>query len=233
MPNPWRDPEKARNWTPHGKAGNVQRPEQIGIVLALIAAQDPTRVLDLGCGMGDIDAALLERCPGATLVCLDESAVMLERTRAALGARAEGTVFIASALQEDWVAQAGGSFDTVMANQCVHHLAAEDKRVLFARVSGLLRPGGLFLLNDKLAFDGGLWPHMVDLWDRVRIPAGFEPFSRRGSHAAYVAEEIEGGDVPDSLETQLGWLREAGFDPVDCFWRYADKAIFGGLRAPT
>ena len=30
---------------------------------------------------------------------------------------------------------------------------------------------------------------------------------------------------------QLLWLQEAGFDPVECFWRNADKAIFGGIRS--
>jgi hypothetical protein len=32
------------------------------------------------------------------------------------------------------------------------------------------------------------------------------------------------------LETQLEWLREASFDSVDCYWRYLDCAIFGGVK---
>ncbi len=45
--------------TPHGKAGNVQRELQIEVLLRLVAAHAPRRILDLGCGMGDIDALLL------------------------------------------------------------------------------------------------------------------------------------------------------------------------------
>ena len=33
-----------------------------------------------------------------------------------------------------------------------------------------------------------------------------------------------------ALGDQLAWLREAGFTSVDCYWRYLDLAIFGGVK---
>ena len=33
------------------------------------------------------------------------------------------------------------------------------------------------------------------------------------------------------LRDQLDWLTEAGFESVDCFWKYLDNAIFGGVKA--
>jgi len=32
------------------------------------------------------------------------------------------------------------------------------------------------------------------------------------------------------LRDQLDWLTEAGFESVDCFWKYLDNAIFGGVK---
>jgi len=32
------------------------------------------------------------------------------------------------------------------------------------------------------------------------------------------------------MRAQLGWLEEAGFKSVDCFWKYLDLAIFGGVK---
>jgi hypothetical protein len=36
-----------------------------------------------------------------------------------------------------------------------------------------------------------------------------------------------------TLADHLLWLREAGFDAVDCFWRQERHAIVGGFVAPT
>jgi hypothetical protein len=36
-----------------------------------------------------------------------------------------------------------------------------------------------------------------------------------------------------SLLDHLTWLRDAGFDGVDCFWRQENRALIGGYVAPT
>ncbi len=40
------------------------------------------------------------------------------------------------------------------------------------------------------------------------------------------------GREPATLEHQLGWLREAGLEKVECFWEQGRSAIIGGLK-PT
>ncbi len=32
------------------------------------------------------------------------------------------------------------------------------------------------------------------------------------------------------MRDQLQWLLEAGFKSVDCYWKYLDIAIFGGIN---
>ena len=32
------------------------------------------------------------------------------------------------------------------------------------------------------------------------------------------------------VEDQCRWLREIGFRDVDCFWKYFELAIFGGVK---
>ncbi len=39
-------------------------------------------------------------------------------------------------------------------------------------------------------------------------------------------------DRPSPLIDQLVWLKEAGFEVVDCFWVQAGHAIFGGYKSP-
>jgi hypothetical protein len=48
-----------------------------------------------------------------------------------------------------------------------------------------------------------------------------------------IGEPLEDEDPSDRLldvETQLGWLRELGFDDVDCYWKWLEMALLVGAR---
>lgn len=32
------------------------------------------------------------------------------------------------------------------------------------------------------------------------------------------------------VERQLGWLRELGYEQVDCHWKWREMALLGGIR---
>lgn len=44
------------------------------------------------------------------------------------------------------------------------------------------------------------------------------------------SEQQDPSDQPARLEDQLMWLREAGFDDVDCFWKWMELSLAGGRR---
>jgi len=230
MPNPWTDPERARTWTPEGKPGNVLRPLQLELILTTAAVRNPRRILDLGCGPGEIDARLLERLPEAELVCLDESAVMLDRAREALRPFEGRVRFVEAGIEHDWREAAGAPFDLMLASQAVHHVVAAGKRAFYARAFEALNPGGLLLLNDKVAFHPALFPYMVGIWNQIRAGAGFDAIAADLEYAPWQEAEILGGDVPDKVDDHLAWLRAAGFDPVDCLWRHGNQALIAALK---
>ena len=52
-----------------------------------VGADDPRVVVDLGCGPGNLTAALAERWPGAEVLGVDNSAEMIEAAQAAAARR--------------------------------------------------------------------------------------------------------------------------------------------------
>jgi tRNA (cmo5U34)-methyltransferase len=91
-----------------------------------------------------------------------------------------------------------GPFDLVVSALAVHHLDGAGKRELFSRVAGVLRPGGLFVLGD------------------VVVPAA-------GQEGPIEIDWVM--DLPDSVENQLAWLHEAGFEAEASSVR-VDLAVF-------
>jgi len=113
------------------------------------ASVSPQRVLDLGAGTGETSRVLLERCPGAAFVLLDESPEMLANAVNVLPDDRIERVVTGDLLD----ALPDGPFDAVISALAVHHLDSEHKRLLFSRVRGLLPAGGRFVIGDVVVPD--------------------------------------------------------------------------------
>jgi tRNA (cmo5U34)-methyltransferase len=137
-------------------------------------------VLDLGIGTGETLAAVHARHPDAAGIGVDKNDAMLEEARQ----RLQGTS-LELRMAEVTDPLPPGPFDLVVSALAIHHLEGPDKADLFARITGVLRPGGRFVLGD------------------VVIPV--DP-------ADAVTPVTPGHDRPSTLADQLGWLADAGLD---------------------
>lgn len=114
-------------------------------VLAVAGVNEGTRVLDLGCGQGDLTLALLAR--GAEVTGLDLSAGMLkvanERVKLYAGARA--ATFVAAPVERTGLPAEG--FDVIVGRWILHHV---DLGPAAAELARILAPGGraVFLENS-------------------------------------------------------------------------------------
>lgn len=207
-PNLWTDAAHARRYL--AERGTFAHHAEGYEILVEHVPPAPRRVLDLGTGDGFLLALVREARPGITGVAVDFSAEMLARARDRFGAADDVTIVehdLDRPLPADW-----GSFDLVVSSYAVHHLADERKRALYGEVRGLLEPGGAFLNLEHVASP------------------------TRELHAAFlraVGKTPEQDDPSNRLvlvETQLAWLREVGFDQVDCHWKWRELALLGGVE---
>lgn len=107
-------------------------------LLARVPLAAPARIVDLGCGAGNVTALLARRWPDAEIVGVDDSAPMLARARAELP-RARWTL----AGIADWTPDVPP--DLLYSNAALHWLP--DHPRLFARLVAALAPGGVLAVQ--------------------------------------------------------------------------------------
>lgn len=213
--------------------------EQIDVMLRLIeAGEGPVDgVLDLGCGDGILAAAILERYPGARGVLLDFSRPMLDAARHNHQRHDDKLAFVLGDYGEpawiELVAEAA-PFDVIVSGYSIHHQPDARKRMLYAELFGLLRPGGMFVNVEHVASAS---PWGQALFDEYFVDALYAMHVRRSSGKTrdQVAEEFynrpdKAANLLAPVEVQCRWLQEIGFVDVDCFFKVFELAVFGGRR---
>lgn len=187
---------------PHRSEGEGVLVEQVPL--------ETSRILDLGTGDGRLLAVLRTVRPQMRAVGLDFSEVMLQAARERF-AGDEHVELVKHDLAEPLPAL--GRFDAVVSSFAIHHVEHERKRSLYQEVFEMLEPGGVF----------ANFAHVASPSHRL--------------HTAFYAAigiPIEEEDPSNRLldvHTQLEWLREVGFDDVDCYWKWLEMALLIGVKS--
>jgi tRNA (cmo5U34)-methyltransferase len=175
---------------------------------------DVRRVLDLGAGTGLLSAEVAAAFPGVKLELLDASEAMLTLAQQRLGddAIAMHVADMTSALPE-------GPFDAVVSALAIHHLEDAEKRALMERIHRALRPSGVFANAEQV--DAPM-PELTAIYEQRWV----DDCRALGATEAEIdgARERMRHDRCQDVETQLRWLRDAGFATADCVyksWRFA------------
>jgi tRNA (cmo5U34)-methyltransferase len=170
------------------------------------------RVLELGCGTGNLTLRLLERYPTARIVTIDAGTELLELTRQRAGpdaARLESRCQRFENLE-----LADGSHDLVVSSISLHHVV--DKGPVYQTLARALAPGGHFLFADELmGVDERVHAINWEAWLAFcRQDGGCTQEELRS-----LVEHAEAHDHFTSLAEHLRLLQEAGFVDLDCLWR--------------
>jgi trans-aconitate 2-methyltransferase len=114
-------------------------------LVALVRPRPGLRVLDLGCGTGELTRLLHDRLGARETVGVDRSPAMLARSAAFV---APGLRFVEGDMR-DW--PGGERFDVIVSNAALHWLP--DHPALLARLRAGLLPGGQLAVQMPANFD--------------------------------------------------------------------------------
>ncbi len=126
---PW-DPDRYEQF-------KTERSAPFEDLLKLVAVREGLRVIDLGCGTGELTGRLADALPGSDVLGIDSSPQMLES--------AEGRARPGLRFERQRIEDVQGEWDLVFSNAALQWV--EGHRSLVPRLFGLVRPGGQIVVQ--------------------------------------------------------------------------------------
>jgi SAM-dependent methyltransferase len=179
-------------------------------VLLDFIPQNVKRILDLGTGDGRLLALLKIGRQDSEGVALDFSPTMLNAARERF--KNDPKVQVVDQNLYHPLPDLG-QFDVIVSSFAIHHCEDERKRQLYSEVFETLSAGGVFCNLEHVSSP------TKDLHTRFIRSLGLSD-----------GEEDPSNKLLD-VETQMQWLRDIGFQNVDCYWKWLELALFGGNKS--
>ena len=238
--SPVQSPDFVANFLQNVRGAVPLTIEQIETMLQLIAAARGESIhtfLDLGCGDGFLSSAILDEHPRAHGILVDFSQPMLEAARQQLHAHLHRAEFLETDLRDPcWVRRVAphAPFDAVVSAFAIHHLPDTRKRALYGEIFDLLAPDGIFINIEHVSSttrwtESILDDYMIDAIFGKELKAA--PGKTRAEVARdYYARAGQDANILAPLEVQCDWLRDLGYENVECYLKMQELAVFGGQR---
>jgi len=225
----------------YNEIADVAVPRRAEMTARIVAAvpfstSEGFRIIEIGCGAGELASALLDRFPQATIVAFDGSEEMRERAAARLAPFASRVQIRAFKLDSlDWWDHMFGA-GLVVSSLCLHHLNDAKKQYLYKAAADRTSDRGAMVMADLIdPVHESARRVAADEWDaaaregaeRLGRPDLFSRFLEgRWNHFRFP----DSADRPSPIFHHLVWLRHAGFAAVDCLWMFAGHAVFAGFK---
>ncbi len=234
----WQTKKMARAYL-EGVRGAIPAAElQFAVIRKIVQqwSENPSVILDLGCGDGILGRFLLNDVPLAQGVFVDFSDEMIAAVRVKVGSNPKVSVVKEDFGTSQWLDSVSSfhPFDIVISGFSIHHQPNHRKKALFAEIYELLAPGGIFLNLEHVAsstpageqlFDQFFVDHLLDYHSKL------DPETTREIIATtYYNRPDKKENILAPVDLQCQWLREIGFLDVDCFFKVFELALFGGRK---
>ncbi|MGD8698042.1 MAG: class I SAM-dependent methyltransferase [Gemmatimonadales bacterium] len=192
--------------------------EMVDTIIDLLRLSEPSTVLDIGAGIGNVSAAVLRAFPRARITLVEPCDEMFAEAVRALSSFSSRARFVNQDIL-DFVPERG--FDAIISNLVLHNIGPDEKRRLLADLVGWLEPGGSFVWSDLIRHpDERLQAHYIQYRKRLAAEAGCpeEVFERDSRKEAEL-------DYPLTVEEAFHMAHQAGFRRASLAWAHDLFAI--------
>jgi tRNA (cmo5U34)-methyltransferase len=179
----------------------------------------PLRILDLGCGTGNLTQKILEHFPDVQIDVLDLSEDILHECMNRFTNKSN-----INYLQADFKSMnlPLGNYDLVMSSIAIHHVEDPFKLRLYKEVFQSLKKGGLFIFADQTrGITDEIYFKNIECWKSEAFKLG----STEENWNMWMAHQ----DAHD-FHSPVGWhlenMKKAGFNEVDLLSKYLMWGVF-------
>ncbi|MEG0261096.1 MAG: methyltransferase domain-containing protein [Lysinibacillus sp.] len=232
MKTSWQREDVTKHYLHQVRGGIPFGAEQAEIMLQVVNhfTEKPAIIMDLGCGNGFLAEILLRTYPTAKAICIDHSKPMIEQAEIHLAAysdRCELHVGDFSQSIGDYLEP--NSVDCIVSGYAIHHLPNEMKKVVYADIYNLLKPRGIFINIEHTA---SVTEEIEKLHDELFVDhlAAYNKRKREVVASDYYSRSDKVDNILERVDIQVNWLREIGFIHADCYFKWMELAVFGGVK---
>ncbi|MEA5616873.1 class I SAM-dependent methyltransferase [Cronbergia sp. UHCC 0137] len=193
------------------------------------------RILELGCGTGELSLKILNRYPNAEIIALDYSPRMIQFSQAKI--TTAGYEKRWTGIEADFGEWAnypeklgiGTDFDACVSSLAIHHLTDEMKLKLYQQIAANLNPDGCFWNADPTLPESPILKEIDEIArEEWRNKQGINITETRAKVGQSETQGYSNQDQLATLNIQLEMLTTAGFSTVAVPWKYYGLAVFGG-----
>ncbi len=177
--------------------------------------QPKSNAYDLGCAVGASTLAMLQHitCDDFSIIAIDNSPDMIERCQENI--QDSSNTDRVSYRCEDMLDMDISNASVVVLNYTLQFIPPERRTALLVKIYMGMRPGGVLVLSEKIAFDNKA--------EQIRQTALHESFKRAQGYSELEISRkraaLENILTPESCATHLGRLNGIGFHDAQLWFR--------------
>ncbi|MDD3346051.1 MAG: class I SAM-dependent methyltransferase, partial [Candidatus Omnitrophica bacterium] len=178
------------------------------------------RVVDLGCGTGNLSREIISAYPHTRLTCVDMAENMIKMAESKL-AKEKNVDFFLGDIRDFAFPE---KCHAIVSSMVLHHIEKKDKLEFYRKLNrSLSKGGGFYVIDIFLASDSHLQSMYMDNWKAFMKGNGFS--SRRIN---YTLARHRSEDRPVVLEDELSIMRKAGFVKTEVILKRYNFALYRG-----
>ncbi len=172
----------------------------------------PKKILELGCGTGNLTQLVHLKFPNAAITAVDISTECINECKSRISS--SNIEYVKSDFKEIHFPDNG--FDLVLSSISIHHIKDADKEILFQKLHKYQSANGVLSFCDQFRGESDfIYQKHIERWKEFAIKQG----ASTDEWEMWMKHQKD-HDYHSTLANHFHWIKSAGYKLVDCTKRH-------------